>query len=290
MGILSNILAKLSEIHPLLGLAGIFACIFAPVVLLAVLTHRFVQGQKKSYEPEQRERGEILEDKPAQTQKEAIAPHKAATKAMPKVPALGVIVLTTLLGCVSVGLWVTIRENSYQKVFSPPKKAVEILGDTAKLYIRTEEGKAFFCGVYERTSPCVEIAPESVPKAKTLEPAQPRCSAQFSAPRAPSRVIAFYESCLQFIDGAEYARWIILDDGSVWVWRSGRGMFGSALNLLWVYLLLGAFLGNLAGVIIVLAIRISRWGKPQGRLAESKISDALLDKGETEKGVASVEK
>jgi hypothetical protein len=53
MDILTNILVKLFEIHPLLGLAGICGCIFAPVVLLAALTHRFVRRQKKSYEPEQ---------------------------------------------------------------------------------------------------------------------------------------------------------------------------------------------------------------------------------------------
>jgi hypothetical protein len=207
-----------------------------------------------------------MSDKPVEPinqETEASSTPEAATKSIPKGLALSIVILTTLLGCFIPNIVVNIQENLYQKIFSPPEKAVEILtGDTAKLYVRTEAGRVFFCDVYEKPSPCKEIALESVPKAQTLEPTPSRSS--FSSPPAPGKVIASHESYIQYIDGSSSARWVILDDGSVWVWRSTCAMFGCT-SLPLTGMLLGASLGFLAGVIIVEAIRKSQRETRQGK-------------------------
>jgi hypothetical protein len=262
MDILSNIFARLSEIHPLLGLAGIFACIFAPVVLLAVLTHRFVQGRKKSNEPDRRERREITEKKPAPTQNAAIETHKAAIKATPKVSVL--IILASLLGCLGLPSLFILRENSWHKIYPLPEKAAAIFVNGDRIYIRTQGEETYSCVFLtpkiDGSQPitCTKLPPESV-NTETLP--HPRCERFHpTPPSAPDQVIASDEVCAEYVDYGGFTKYVVRKDGSVWFWSTGYSMMGSntSLCMLAPIMGLGAVIGLVVGGVIVAAIKVYR--------------------------------
>jgi uncharacterized membrane protein len=255
MDALTNILDKLIEIHPLLGLAGIFACIFAPVVLLAVLTHRFVRGQKKSHEPEHRETAQ-------REQSAAIAAPKASNTGC--ILTLITLILAMFLGCLIFPFLYLLRENSWRKIYPSPEKAAAILAVTDRIYIRTEGGETYSCILLtpkiDGSQPiaCTKLPPDSV-NIETLS--RPRCQSFHPTPiPTPDKVIASDEVCEEYVDGAGFTKYVVRKDGSVWFWSTGYSMVGDNTGpLILAFMMgLGAVIGLVIWSVIGLAITVYR--------------------------------
>jgi hypothetical protein len=167
-----------------------------------------------------------------------------------------VLILATILGSIAVPLAFKIRESLWDKVSSPPERAVAILAaGLYDVYIGTQDGGVYRCSV-SANLPCSKILPEAVIPDRSS--GLPRCSGRFSVPPAPGKVISSQEVCYTS-EIWNFRKYVILDDGSVWTWATGGGgLFDVSFLALELRLVLGAAIGYLTGRIIVLAIKSFR--------------------------------
>jgi hypothetical protein len=187
----------------------------------------------------------------------------------------------TFLGCIGLPILFKMRENLWDKVFTPPEKAVEILdADIYKIYFRTQDGGLYLC-----ESTRADVAPTGCRKVSlemyASDPIHTQykypCVWQFTAPSAPGKVIASREVCYVSGELITFGKFIILDDGSVWNYRTGAGGLVDIQALRLAFqAILGAVVGLVAGNVIVLAIRIFQRVKQKSVKNKIDIVDGSL--------------
>jgi ABC-type antimicrobial peptide transport system permease subunit len=134
--------------------------------------------------------------------------------------------------------------EGWNSLGAPPGKAVGILaGDLRDVYVETENGRLYSCRQFSNECWVETGRPQELP-----ESSYPCEHPSFRIGFPPGQVVDSLEIQYCGVDLFTEANYVLLDDGSVWVWRHGGGSSGSFV-LLSGSLILGLLLGLLSGVL-----------------------------------------
>ncbi len=167
------------------------------------------------------------------------------------VKALALILLTTILGGLIAYFLFDVFEyrvpsGQWQSVNIGQEKAVQILGldsNSNRVYVQTEQGKIYAC---DNTQCSLTTAPKVTRAAK---------EDRYTAPPPPGEVKDSFTGPSP-VPGlcSGQTNYIILKDGSAWIWsKIGSCEIGSLAIL--VYLGVGLILGFFTGLVILVVRR-----------------------------------
>lgn len=126
-----------------------------------------------------------------------------------------------------------IPHGNWTQLQSPPEKPVKFLANSpfdiwgGTIYVETDRGN-IFSHTCDEENPCYWKEEESVPKqpAETFWTCPPNHKGEFQTPPAPGRVLDSREVNVCGVDYGIQINFILLDNGTIWVWNK----FSSAIE------------------------------------------------------------
>jgi len=168
--------------------------------------------------------------------------------------SLALLVLCPCLGLLASGGYLWARGQAafsrWQSLGAPPEHAADILaGDTSVVYVAAGAGKVYACAHHGKKPPAYGWSEAAYPL--EVDPEIKTDQRLFDKdPKPPPGVVV--DSLIVtrwFAEAAEETRYLLMQDGSVWMWRYDVGSYLALF--MWIA---GPLAGLALGVLAVIAL------------------------------------